>query len=226
MLAVLSTQLCAETITQPNGAPINTPSSVSAAPATATPTATIDCSYHIPAEQKKIDSALITQWAEKAALQSFTFTPTTIDSQLETLKACYTEQGWKGFYEALQKSGNVESIKTQSLNVSSQTDGTANINAVKDDQWKVTLPIQVVYQNNKEKVTQHLAVGLLVGRKPNGDLGIMQLVATAKPEENTQPANTNTETPANPTPSTPVPAKDMTSKSSMSDDQQPKPTAP
>jgi hypothetical protein len=206
MLALLSTQLCADPAAKPTTPPTENSSAVITAPAaekattttttttTTTPAAaptaaTLDCNYHIPADQKNIDSTVITQWAEKAALQSFSFTPGSIDTQLETLKSCYTEQGWKGFSEALQKSGNVDSIKTQSLNVSSQTDGVANINAVKDDQWKVTLPVQVVYQNDKEKVTQHLAIGILVGRKPNGDLGIMQLVATAKPDESVQPEN-------------------------------------
>lgn len=147
------------------------------------PAPVLDCNYHIASSQTAIDAALITSWAEKAAVQSFTFSPATIQNQLEMLRACYTEQGWKGFSDALQKSGNVDSIKNQQLNVSGQADGAASINTVKDGQWKVTLPIQVVYQNDKEKVTQHLSVGVLIGRKPNGDLGIMQLVATARPDE-------------------------------------------
>ncbi len=142
-------------------------------------TPAIDCNYRIPAGNTAIDSKLITTWAEKAVLQSFNFTPAQIQNQLDTLKLCYTDQGWKGFNEALQKSGNIDSIKTQQLNVSSQTDGQSTVNTVKDNQWKISLPILVVYQNDKEKVTQHLVVNLLVGRKPNGDLGIMQLIATA-----------------------------------------------
>ncbi len=157
--------------------------------AEAPPAAPIDCNYHIPAQQTAIDTALITTWAEKAALQSFSFTPATIQSQLDALKPCYTDTGWKGFNDALQKSGNIDSIKTQQLNVSSQSNGQASINTVKDGQWKVTLPIQVLYQNDKEKVTQQLVVGVLIGRKANGDLGIMQLIATTRTGE-TDPAAT------------------------------------
>lgn len=154
-------------------------------PIGAVPTPTVspvvNCDLHIPASQVSVDATLITTWASKAALQSFSFSPVTIDNQLDALKACYTEAGWKGFYDAIQKSGNVNSIKSQQLTVSSQEEGEATINTVKDNQWKVILPIQVVYQNDKEKVTQHLNVEILIGRKATGDLGIMQMIATPRP---------------------------------------------
>jgi hypothetical protein len=204
LLALLSTQtFAADAPAQPDAATetksiMTTPPSEPTTPAPSTDAAAaapttpaIDCNYHIPANQTTIDTALITSWATKATLQSFSFAPATIQNQLDALKLCFTDQGWKGFNDALQKSGNIESIKTQQLNVSSQLDGTANIAGEKKNQWKVTLPIQVVYQNDKEKVTQRLVVGVLVGRKANGDLGIMQLVATARtPENGTEGGNT------------------------------------
>lgn len=190
LIALISTQVNAADPVLPNNAAKETTTSTITAPPPAPQTTqmpttapVLDCNFHIPASQTAIDSAMITAWGEKAAIQSFTFTPANIQTQLETLNACFTEQGWKSFNDALQKSGNVESIKNQQLNVSAQSDGAPNISTVKEGQWKVTLPLQVVYQNDKEKVTQHLYVALLIGRKPSGDLGIMQLVATAKPDE-------------------------------------------
>ncbi|QDP73161.1 type IV secretion protein IcmL [Legionella israelensis] len=137
----------------------------------------VNCEYKIPAETKTIDDSLILTWAKNAAIQSFDFDYNSIDQQISTLKACYTEQGWKGFNDALQKSGNLKAIKSQNLTVSGQVDGEAKITDVKENQWKVALPLQVVYQNNKEKLTQLLTVNLLIGRKTTGDLGIMQLIA-------------------------------------------------
>ena len=209
LFAILSTQAYAAPLPQSSTTTDSTSSLLSTPPApkpqsttqttttAPTPAPIINCNYHIPANQTAIDSALITSWTEKATLQSFSFSPATIDSQLDALKPCFTEQGWKGFSEALQKSGNIESIKTQQLNVSSQSDGATNINTVKDNQWKLTLPIQVVYQNTKEKVTQRLAVTVLVGRKPNGDLGIMQMIASARPEDGASTTN-NMEQPQSP----------------------------
>lgn len=187
LFALLTASAHADTLPPPSTPVTDTPSSVAATPAAPQAAPAIDCNYHIPASQAAVDSALITTWAEKATLQSFSFVPATIQDQLDALKLCYTDQGWKGFNDALQKSGNIDSIKTQQLNVSSQADGVATINTVKDNQWKVKLPIQVVYQNDKEKVTQKLVVDVLVGRKPNGDLGVMQLIATTRAADTASP---------------------------------------
>ena len=194
-----------------------------ATPTTETPTTvatktvvtapTIDCNYHIPTSQKTIDTATITTWAENATLQAFSFSHATIQAQLKTLKHCFTDQGWKGFSDALQKSGNIDSIQTQHLTVSSQTDGPLLVNAVKDNQWKAVLPIQVVYQNDKEKITQRLKVDLLIGRKPSGDLGFMQMIAVTQPPTAIEPQKNDQEKtapeaqkpPAPPAP--PAPAK-------------------
>ena len=60
-------------------------------------------------------------------------------------------------------------------------DGTIKLASVKDNQWKATVPLQVIYQNDKQKITQLLDIDVLVGRKPSGDLGILQMIATPRP---------------------------------------------
>jgi len=132
----------------------------------------INCDYKIGADVKTIDNSLILSWSEKAATQAFDFEPNALDGQMQKLQACFTEQGWTSFSTALEKSGNLDAIKSQKLTVSSILDGTAQITEATNNQWKVTLPLQVVYQNDKEKVTQLLNVYLTVGRKMTGDLGI------------------------------------------------------
>lgn len=146
--------------------------------------AVINCEYHIPPEKTDIDPTLIKSWTEKATIQSFDFNSTSIDQDLEKLKSCFTEQGWQGFHAALEQSGNINSIKTQKLTVSSQVDGEIKIAPAKENQWKVTVPLQVVYQNDKQKLTQLLTVDVLIGRKVSGDLGIMQMIATPRLPEN------------------------------------------
>ena len=176
--------------TTPATTPATTPSTIPAPQ----PEAVIDCKYRVPADKTSVEQSLVTTWAKQATVQSFDFNPATIDDELGDLKPCYTDQGWKGFNDALQKSGNIDAIKSQHLTVSSQTDGDITINAVKDNQWKVTVPLQVVYQNDKEKLTQLLNVDLIIGRKISGDLGIMQMIATPRQATGTQqpPATVDT----------------------------------
>lgn len=180
--------------TQPSPTNATQVSTTTTSPALPTPTpsstTTVNCDYKIAPNTKTIDPALIISWSQNATKQSFDFNPKSIDDQLKNLQNCFTEQGWVGFNTALQKSGNVQAIKTQNLTVSSQVDGDAQITDNKDSQWKVNMPLQVVYQNDKEKVTQLLTVQLTVGRKINGDLGIAQLLATPRPATPAQPTET------------------------------------
>ena len=184
-------QAPAATMTQP--APTGAPAApVAGTPAAVTPAVAlvpppINCKYHIPADNATVDQRVLSTWATKAAVQSFEFNPASIDQELVDLKSCYTDPGWQGFNDALQKSGNIAAIKNQHLTVSSQVDGEVKINPVKDNQWKVSVPLQVVYQNDKEKLTQLLDIDLLIGRKISGDLGIMQMIAVPRKIADAQP---------------------------------------
>ena len=205
-----STQATPAASTPPSTTPTTTPTTPEQAlpapttsqvpPATAQPAAQqpLDCNYKIDPNTKTIEDSVILNWSQKAATQAFSFDPATIDAQMQKLQNCFTEQGWTGFNSALQKSGNIDTIKIQHLTVSNQLDGEAKLIETKDNHWKVTLPLQVVYQNDKEKVTQLLNIDLTVGRKDNGELGIMQIIATPRPiSVATPPANNNaTSTPA------------------------------
>ncbi|MCX7117518.1 MAG: DotI/IcmL family type IV secretion protein [Legionellales bacterium] len=187
LLALLSSTTHADNPAMLGKTPTSTlPTPTLAQPATPSVTTTpatpqsIDCKYTIPAQTAHVETSVISTWAGNAAVQSFNFDSTTLDASLNDLKTCYTDQGWQGFNDALEKSGNIKAIKSQHLTVSSQVDGELNINPVKDNQWKVSVPLQVVYQNDKEKLTQLLTVDLLIGRKMSGDLGIMQMIASPR----------------------------------------------
>lgn len=140
----------------------------------------MDCNYSISEETTVIEPNIVKTWTKHATQKSFDFSAQTLDKQMDELKACYTTQGWKGFNEALEQSGNLNAIKSQNLTVSSQVDGDLILSPAKENQWKVSVPLEVVYQNDKQKLTQLLSVDVLVGRKSSGDLGILQIIATPR----------------------------------------------
>lgn len=206
---ILFSTLCLLMGTQAQAAEATDTNTTVQAPQPAQPAPVINCDYKIPAETKKIEPSLVMTWAQKAVVQAFEFNPDSIDAQLVKLKSCFTTPGWDGFNTALQKSGNIEAIKSQKLKVSSQIDGQPQLTETKDNQWEITLPLQVVYQNDKEKVTQKLQVNLNVGRKISGDLGINKMIAATRNEaapkaiDNTPAKDTQTQpTPPASTPTT------------------------
>jgi hypothetical protein len=138
----------------------------------------ISCQMHIPATAVTLQPAVVKPWAEMATMRSFTFSADPIEKQLTTLKDCFTDQGWKSFEEAFQKSGNLQTIKKHQLKSTAQITGTTQIEAIKNNLWSVTMPVQVIYANDQQNVTQNLSIKIIVGRKPTGDLGINQIIAT------------------------------------------------
>lgn len=200
ILTVLSTPLCAADAPAPTetspATPVQTdaPNQAQATPASEAPSnQPINCDYKIPAEKSDISTSLVQTWAEYATVKSFEMDASTLDQQMIELEKCFTKQGWEGFHTALEKSGNLNAIKTQKLTVSSQVDGQVRINPAKANQWKVTIPLEVVYQNDKQKLTQLLSVDALIGRKVSGDLGIMQLIATPRVAGESKSGSSTTE---------------------------------
>lgn len=139
----------------------------------------INCDLKIDAKAEVKNETVII-WSEKAAVQSFNYSDQNIDGKLKELKNCFTTQGYSGYEDALSKSGNIEAIKTQKLTVSSIVDGATKINKLEDNKWQLKVPLQVVYQNDKEKLTQLLFIDMLVARRPSGELGILQIIAAPR----------------------------------------------
>ncbi|WP_241480370.1 DotI/IcmL family type IV secretion protein [Legionella norrlandica] len=139
----------------------------------------ISCDYKISPETI-IDKDILLRWAEQATIQSFAFDHRVVEAQLQKLESCYTENGWIEFNAAMHKSGNIIAIKTQRLTMNSQIDGQPRLVEDLINQWKITLPLKVTYKNDRTQALQFLDVQLIVGRKTNGGLGIVQMNAVLK----------------------------------------------
>jgi hypothetical protein len=145
--------------------------------------AVINCQYQLPEDTTSVEQALITTWAKKALVQSFQFAPENMNTELEALKSCYTDQGWKAFNEALKTSGNLEAIRSNNLNVTSKIAGEIHVENIKDKQWKVSMPLKVTYENKEKHLLQTLNVDLLIALKKSGSFGIMQVIAAPEQHE-------------------------------------------
>ena len=178
-LSAPSTSTVSEVTTPPTSTEMTTQITTPTLP---TPTGPIDCTYKLSATTP-ITEAELALWAQHAAVKLFDYSFDTLDQKLENLKSCFTDQGWLGFNDALQQSGNLSAIKLQQLTVSSQVAGKSEINTLKPNQWKITIPLEVVYQNTQEKLTQSLAVVLVITKKTDTQLGIVQLIAAPKTKE-------------------------------------------
>lgn len=134
-------------------------------------------------EPNQSDSAVL-QWANQAAIASFTYNFVNYRDELQASSGFFTPEGWDQFLNALQQSNNLEAVKAKKLIVSAVATRAPIIlqKGVLNGSfsWRVQMPILVTYQSASEFSQQNNIVTMLITRvstlnSPRG-IGISQLV--------------------------------------------------
>jgi intracellular multiplication protein IcmL len=129
------------------------------------------------------DSAVL-QWANQAAIASFTYNFVNYRDELQASSGFFTAEGWDQFLSALQDSNNLDAVKAKKLIVSAVATRAPIIlqKGVLNGSWswRVQMPILVTYQSASEFTQQNNVVTMLISRvstlnSPRG-IGIAQFV--------------------------------------------------
>lgn len=134
-------------------------------------------------EPNQSDSAVL-QWANQAAIASFTYNFVNFRDELQASSGFFTAEGWTQFLNALQQSNNLDAVKAKKLIVSAVATRAPIIlqkgllNGVYS--WRIQMPILVTYQSASEFSQQNNVVTMLITRvsplnSPRG-IGISQFV--------------------------------------------------
>lgn len=134
-------------------------------------------------EPNQSDSAVL-QWANQAAIASFTYNFVNYRDELQASSGFFTPAGWDQFLDALQQSNNLDAVKAKKLIVSAVATRAPIIlqkgllNGVYS--WRVQMPILVTYQSASEFTQQNNVVTMLITRIPTLNsprgIGIAQFV--------------------------------------------------
>ncbi len=146
----------------------------------------INCNYTIPEPISEMTTATIIQWANYAAVHTFTYDFQNYDKQFKELKQCYTTVGWESFVQAMKTSNNLKSAQEEHLFVSAKINGDSQLTAqskpTEQPAWVVRIPINVTYQNQDKEVSQDMYIDLTIKTVYGSPLrlGINQIVASPK----------------------------------------------
>lgn len=134
-------------------------------------------------EPNQSDPAVL-QWANQAAIASFTYNFVNYRDELQASSGFFTAEGWDQFLHALQQSNNLDAVKAKKLIVSAVATRAPIIlqKGVLNGSysWRVQMPILVTYQSASEFTQQNNVVTLLITRvstlnSPRG-IGISQFI--------------------------------------------------
>lgn len=137
-----------------------------------------------PLDQPNQSDSAVLQWANQAAIASFTYNFVNYRDELQASSGFFTAEGWDQFLSALQQSNNLDAVKAKKLIVSAVATRAPIIlqKGVLNGSfsWRVQMPILVTYQSASEFTQQNNVVTMLITRvstlnSPRG-IGISQFV--------------------------------------------------
>src|SRR4029078_3022037 len=135
-----------------------------------------------PLDQPNQSVSAVLQWANQAAIASFTYNFVNYRDELQASSGFFTAEGWDQFLGALQQSNNLDAVKAKKLIVSAVATRAPIIlqKGVLNGSysWRVQMPILVTYQSASEFTQQNNVVTMLITRvstlnSPRG-IGISQ----------------------------------------------------
>lgn len=127
----------------------------------------------------------VLSWTTQVITKAYSISFANHQQQLADIRPSFTEPGWRGFEQALSRSGFIEKILSQQF-VSSAVPEKAPVviaEGMVDGAygWRLQVPIIVTYQSASSTTSQTVQVQVTVVRRPETEnpkgLGIAQIVA-------------------------------------------------
>jgi intracellular multiplication protein IcmL len=138
----------------------------------------------VPLDQPNQADSSVLQWANQAAIASYTYNFVNYQQELQAASEFFTPEGWSNFLTALQSSNNLDAVKVKKLIVSAVATRAPIIlqKGILDGRyaWRVQMPVLVTYQSPNQFAQQNNVVTMLITRvstlnNPRG-IGIAQFI--------------------------------------------------
>lgn len=147
---------------------------------------------NVPLNQANLSETSLLVWANTATVTAFTYNFVNYKTELQSISAYFTPEGWNAFKDALDNSGNLNAVIKNKLVVTAVAQGAPLIlqegimNGVYT--WKVQMPVLIEYKGALGSNVQHSIVTMLIARvkstAPQNGIGIKQFDVTNAPTPN------------------------------------------
>lgn len=137
-----------------------------------------------PLNEPNQSDAAIAQWANQAAIASYTYNFVSYQKDLQAASEFFTADGWQQFMQALLASNDLDAVKAKKLIVSAVATG-APVILQKGEldgrySWRLQMPLLVTFQSASQFSQESYMVTMLIQRvstlnNPRG-IGISQII--------------------------------------------------
>lgn len=141
-----------------------------------------------PLSQAVLSERQLLQFAQEAAVASYTFDFVNYRKQLSELSSYYTKEGYGEYIDALTRS-NLDIVTKRKYVVSAVASGAPIVSRSGLRQgvyaWEVQMPMSVVYQSSAERADQKFVVKMMLMRMPTTEnprgVGVHQIILDEAP---------------------------------------------
>lgn len=141
----------------------------------------------VPLDQPNLSVSALLQWANTAAIASYTYNFVNYRQALQDASEYFTPDGWTAFMNALTSSNNLDAVTSKKLIVSAVATGAPVVLAQglleNTYAWKVQMPMLVTYQSASQFSQQSVTVTMLITRistlNSAHGIGIAQFVVSS-----------------------------------------------
>ena len=141
-----------------------------------------------PLSQAVLSERQLLQFAQEAAVASYTFDFVNYRKQLSELSSYYTKEGYGEYIDALTRS-NLDIVTRRKYVVSAVASGAPIVSRSGLRQgvyaWEVQMPMSVVYQSSAERADQKFVVKMMLMRMPTTEnprgVGVHQIILDEAP---------------------------------------------
>lgn len=140
----------------------------------------------VPLERPIQATHEVINWATDSIMQAFTLSFANYETQLADYRHLFTDTGWRGFREALERNRIIDTVVANQLVTSAAASGAPVVvsQGVGENgryAWRIQLPIVMSYESASGRSNQAFMVEALIVRRPEIEnprgLGIGQIVA-------------------------------------------------
>lgn len=126
-----------------------------------------------PLYEPLVDEEMLLMWSSRAAIAAFSYNFLDYQDDLQQMRQYFTPAGFDNYLEALQQSGNLDTVLSKRLvvkGVVTEVPVIVQHGLIKGRYaWKIEIPMLISYVSANETLEQPILVTMLISRVPTKD---------------------------------------------------------
>jgi hypothetical protein len=144
-----------------------------------------NCFSRMPNSSEQVKVEFVKKWSAFINKSAFNIPLRNIEQHMESIHACFSDDGWTEFSNAMNRSGNIVLVQSRQYVGTSSVEGHISVTHQQNNStWETITPLLIIYSNKENRVMQRLTIHLRLQEEFDGQLRITQVVGIPREASN------------------------------------------